>query len=152
MHDELLGELLEDELGYREGSVPYDGRQIRLSLHNDGGPWEACLALARSIVAALPEIDRKGKGAAADELLDVYNRGWREYSQPDGRGGFIDVSNPEIGADAFKAAMRLDTVSILGDMITDLWYDPGDLFLGHAINVRSFEGPAFTALRADLVG
>jgi hypothetical protein len=105
MHDDVLGELSEDEHGDLKGSVPYDGRQVSLLVVNDGEPWEAFLALARSIVSALPEIDRKGKAAAADQLLSEYNESWREFIRADGQGGFVEVSNPKIAAEEFKAAI-----------------------------------------------
>ena len=152
MHDDLLGELSEDERGNLNGSVPYEGRQVSLLLMNDGEPWEACLPLAKSVVVALPEIDRKGKAAAADQLLSEYNESWREFIRADGQGGFAEVSNPAIAAEEFKAAIRLDSVTIIGDESAALFYDDGALFAGHAIVVTSFDGATFADPHVTLTG
>jgi len=152
MHDDLLGELSEDEHGFLKGSVTYEGRQVSLQLMNDDEPMEACLALARLVVVALPEIDRKGKAGAADQLLSEYNESWRQFIRADGQGGFVEVSNPAIAAEEFKTAIRLASVTIIGDEMAQLIYDDGALFAGHAIVVASFDGATFADPHATLTG
>jgi len=157
MEDNILGTLREDERdkGVFHGSIAHGDRNIGLSLNPDGGPLPDCLALARSVVSELSTIDAKARHAAAQHLLKSYNENWREYTEDDGNGGFVVVSNPEITEEQFMSTIMLSSVSIAGDSLdssVSVAYDDGGMFCGHAIWVVSFDGVAFSDPDVSIVG
>ena len=111
-----------------------------------------CLELARVVVTALERIDEKARQAAARDLLANYNQNWREYQRADGKGGFIDVSDPELTEEQFSSRIPLTSVSITGSKTCCLGYDDRNLFLGHSIFVTSFNGIEFSDVYVELFG
>jgi hypothetical protein len=154
MENNILGTLREDERdkGVFHGSIAHGDRHIDLLVNPDGGPLPDCLALARSVVSDLSNIDSKARHAAVRDLLKLYNENWREGVEADGEGRIVSVSNPEITEQQFMSTIMLTSVNIAGDSHVSVAYDDGGLFCGHAIFVISFDGVAFSDPDVSIVG
>jgi hypothetical protein len=153
MEDEIFGRLSNNALfpGDLDGSFAHGGRQIPLRLAPGKTPLARCLALARAIVSEIAQIDERGKNAATDGTLYLYNENWREYGEIDEDGEQVEVSNPELTEEEFKSRLTLTNVSIHGDSSVSLSYDIEDLFAGHEIVLTSVT-PACRNFHVELVG
>jgi hypothetical protein len=106
--------------------------------------------LAQSAIFSIAE---KAKCAAAREMLDIYNRNWREYLEIDRSSGRQrDFSNPELGEDEFKSKLTLTGVSISGHSRISAEYGDCDLFWGHSVVVTSSERPRLLKVPARTNG
>jgi hypothetical protein len=153
MEDEILGRLSKDAHlpGALNGSFAYGGRQISVQLFPGKTPLPQCLALARTIVSEITQIDERAKNAATDGMLELYNENWREYGEMDEDGEQVEVSNPELTEEEFKSRLTLTDVSVNGDSSVSLSYDNDDLFWGHAIVLTSVT-PACRNFHVELFG
>jgi len=154
MNDAILGKLTKDERipGSFKGTIPFQQGEIELRVDPDGNDLSHCLDLARLAVAALGELDKKARLAAAQELLVEYNQNWREYQRGDGAGGFVKVSNPELTEENLTTRIRLTCLSVTGGEVCCLGYADDCLFAGHTIFVSSFDGIAFSDVSVELFG
>jgi hypothetical protein len=153
MEDELLGRLSYNALfpDTLDGSFAYGGRQIPVQLIPGTTPLPQCLALARTIVSEITQIDERAKNAATDGMLYLYNENWREYGEIDEDGEQVEVSNPELTEEEFKSRLTLTDVSVYGDSSVSFSYDNDDLFAGHAIVLTSVT-TACRNFHVELVG
>lgn len=153
MDDKLLGRLSKyaNLLGVLRGSFAHGGRQIALLLVPRHAPLPQCLVLATAIVLDITKIDERAKGAATDDMLDLYNENWREYGQVDEDGECVEISNPELTKDQFKSRLTLMEVSIDGDQSVSLSYGNAICFWGHKIILTSVS-PACRNFYVELYG
>jgi hypothetical protein len=80
--------------------------------------------VARRLLHNLDTIDRNCKQLAADRLLDLKNRGWREPGEE------------IISEGRFTASIRLESVSIDSQGGATAYYHDGGLFGGHTIVIE----------------
>lgn len=83
----------------------------------------AAIQEAREVVDKSEDLIAQGKTFAAAKLLEIYNSVWRDEGQP------------AIDAAGFIACMTLQDVVVSMHRLT-LYYNDGDLFLGHCIEIR----------------
>lgn len=67
---------------------------------------------------------------ASEELLDVYNTGWREWEE-EGQ----DHEGPILDAPGFESRLTLASISLDEDGAVSLGFDDGALFWGHSVVV-----------------
>jgi hypothetical protein len=84
---------------------------------------EAAWTKARELVGAIESITARAKAFAAADLLETFNSEWR------------DDGEPEITAAEFANRMTLQSVDLSATRLT-LYFDDGDLFLGHCLEIR----------------
>ena len=84
-------------------------------------PAEGLANARRAYLAIRADIDR-GKRAAAEHLLELYNDEWSDEDEP-------------IEADAFMRRMRLESIVLKADGSAEIHYEDGGMFLGHIIVV-----------------
>jgi hypothetical protein len=157
MNDPVLGTLVADShlSGCLVASVPFEGRAIELRLDPNGAHMEACLILAREVVASLKGLEGKAATVAAAHLITEYNQSWRHFSRSRSDGSMEEVTHAELNES--ELARRLNFVSLLvsqdvdGSMVEFCFGDDG-LFAGHSIFVTSFDGAAFQDTHVMLFG
>jgi hypothetical protein len=121
--DPVLGRLeWDEELGYWQGGVDLmAGPHIGISLSAELEELPTALPIARESLAWLLAHEEKARGCVTDEMLESFNKSWRQPGEPKvDRAGFmarIELIDADLGA---------------GGGIT-LWYSDGDMFGGHAV-------------------
>jgi hypothetical protein len=117
---------LDPELGW------YEGRRTRGKLaygvcvdtpeHDSGSAVGAAIEHASSIVLRVERELPKIRDVIADELLDVYNEGWREL-------------RPRLSAAGFKKRHKLEALVVTSRRVT-LYFACSRLFGKHCVEVR----------------
>ena len=151
---ELLGELQADPRfdDTLIGSIEFGDSTIRLSIEIGGQDKEAVFQFAEEIVSRIDHFVALASKHAAAKLLSSYNEDWRHYSASDGKGGFVDVTEPELDAEGFSGKLSVSGVTICGETICEIWFSDGGMFAGHSVSVSSFDGAKFEKLDASLFG
>jgi len=125
---ETLGMLrLDRRINTFEGEVTYSGRSVQLSIpaaQNSSKIDSGALSVAIQLVANLPHIDRAATQFAASRLAQLKNDSWLEENEN-------DVSERE-----FRRRLVLAAIEAEADGGISLFYDDGNLFFGHSIDVR----------------
>ena len=154
MSHDILGELRPDPRipNALTGSIEAGGTAIPLTIEFDGTGKDLVLQFASDIVSGIDHFVLLASKCAAEDLLDTYNENWRLYSVADGKGGFVDVTDPELTAEAFSSKLVLSRVTICGDTMCELWFADGGMFAGHSVSVSSSDGTKFEKLNASLFG
>ena len=142
--DPILGRLRRTRLveGCRdlyEGSVDFNGVAVDLTLTSDDKrDATPTLVRARELVARLGELVESAKAFAAREHVAGYNKTWRA----DGDDALTDR--------AFHDACTPTDLHVDDRGEATLWFDVGDLFAGHFLEVRA--DPAGRFVSTDLLG
>jgi hypothetical protein len=82
--------------------------------------------------------------AVARGLLDLYNDTWRE------RGDYGDEPQPRLDVEGFVSRIALASLDVWDDGAMMAYFDDGDLFAGHRIEV--FFTPTGEISDVDIVG
>jgi hypothetical protein len=135
-----------------QGTVPFRGSAIDISIHVDGQPLEPVLGLAERVAANLDVLNERCQSLIADQFLDSYNDGWRMGVIAQGDGTTRPFENPGLSRATFCSNLTVQCVEITGDELAALWYECGDLFWGHCFSVTSFNGAEFTDVRVEMQG
>jgi len=119
------------------GWLWFDGRdEYSATLDDTEGSGSFCICVedtdldrlighARRIRKNLDQIDREVREFAAARLLGTHNAVWLQEGE-----------SPKSAQD-FMHRMSLSTVSVSSEPGFELWYDDGNLFLGHSILVKA---------------
>jgi hypothetical protein len=152
--DNLLGEIAPDPRlkGSFRASIPFEGRQIELSIQPDGVELDKCLAVARELVTFLKALEAKARVIAASELLTSYNSNWREFQRVLADGEVQDVTNPLLSADELAQRLQLTGIGVTGRSIVDFWFSDDGRFAGHSVFVTSFDATALGDTSVALFG
>lgn len=122
-----------------EGNLTWRASSIGISFYGEDADGQRTAREAlRAICKDLTDLDARAREYAAGELLTLFNEEWS------------DDDEPEHSADDFTARLTLTDISASEDGDFEFWYDDGDLFCGHAIQVRGNLTDGFT--NADIVG
>lgn len=125
---ETLGTLrLDRRIDLFEGEIDYLGRRVGLSvpsLQNSAKIDDDALAVANQLRANLQSLDRKAREFASTQLLELKNDSW------------LDDEEDELSLQEFQQRISLTALSVEADGTISLYYDDGDIFLGHSIDVR----------------
>ncbi len=132
IEDAVLGTLeLNREFEQFEGEVSWNGEEVSLSLEidlDDEETWDAVRSIARELVSDSGRRDQSMREFAAKRLTALANE-WQasaeeeaESAEPLTEGAFVQ-----------RIALSELAISYEGDFTA--YYDDGDLFFGHAIEV-----------------
>ena len=94
--------------------------------------------MPRDLACRLAPFVDAARRYSADEHARDYNETWRE------------AAGAELTPETFLAACRLTDLFIHATGETTLWFDAGDLFAGHIIEVRADAAGRFVS--TDLLG
>ena len=107
----------------------FDNREVSFHIAPDGDPeipgaFDGSLRRASAVCANLPQLVRRGKEFAAENLLELKNEAW------------IDEEEEPVTAEQFMQLMTLEGFSCESDGTVIFYFEDGDLFWGHCIEVR----------------
>jgi hypothetical protein len=123
---EILGELtLDRRFGSYSGRFKWLKNDVNISLDcaSPDKP-ESTMEHALTLLSNQSEWQSRVEDCALRELLDLKNASWREDGEP------------ELAGKDFLARISLETIWISHDGSFTFWFNDGDLFWGHAIEVR----------------
>jgi hypothetical protein len=110
--------------GYYSAEVKWVGETIELRLNaEEPDEIKSCLKIARDLWSQQSSWKTRIDDFAAQALLALKNDRWLEDDET------------ELSPEDFKSKMTLQSISIYPDGNFDFWYDDGDLFWGHSIQV-----------------
>jgi hypothetical protein len=106
-----------------EGKATWNGRKVQLALSAcEPAEVERALKVGRTLWRAQKKWQAKVLAYAVQELLPVKNEHLEEDEQP-------------LSSKQFQARMKLENITVNPDGSFTFWYDDGDLFWGHAIQI-----------------
>lgn len=107
-----------------EGRAGVGGATVKILLELDEhGDIAPSLARAKVVLADKKRFGENAKDYAAQRLLKLKNESW------------LDEDEKPLSAEQFKVKMRLVEISFSSDGQVEFWYDDGQLFWGHSIQV-----------------
>jgi hypothetical protein len=123
---ERFGDLvLNPTVNWLEGKADWNGKVIEITFAQDEGEeLGELLKTAESLWSAQAAWKRRVDDFAVRELLPLKNDAW------------LGDGEAELTPADFQARMQLVSISIGGDGRFEFWHDDGDLFGGHAIEIR----------------
>jgi len=133
--DRVLGILrfstaLDDTLEY-QAKLVLDGRPVTFDLYTDDlGALAPCIQRARRIVERFETIKVKMHRYIEREIFPSYNEIWRPDKMP-------------FSLDQLLRPLKLDAVTTHPEPEATFWFDTGNLFLGHALQLRMAERNKF---------
>jgi len=133
--DPYFGELvLERAYDWFKGDVKWRRSTVDLmAVTDESGSPAAAFATARSLWDQPEAWTRRVEEFAVQELLPVKNENWLDE----------DEGEAPLTPQQFLRRMKLESIIANPDGSFEFWFDDGDLFLGHSIQVRGTlsEGP-----------
>jgi hypothetical protein len=129
----------EERFGCYTGAVEIDGVPIDLMLHtDDADDLEPALQRARELLAGFSDYSRRAEEYAVQELLPLKNDIWLEEDEA------------PVTAAEFKQRMILEALVFYAEGDVTFYYQDGDLFWGHTIELRLDAADNF--IHADIPG
>ena len=115
---------LERRFGSYAGEIYWDGLKVSISLNcaEQQSP-DTLVALADTLISASDDWTKRAKAFAADQLMSLKNDAWQDDDEDD------------ISRHDFMSRMTLKEISIDENGDFTFYFDDGDLFWGHSINV-----------------
>lgn len=122
-----LGKLtLNRDYGSFEGETKFNRERIKLLIHvNSKRKVFNQIKKLEDIWAVANTWEEEAKDYAVSQLLELKNESW------------LDEDEPKASVAYFKSAMTLESISIYPRNKIEFWFNDGDLFWGHAIEVSS---------------
>ncbi len=99
------------------------GQWVSVSIIDAGDEPLAGIERAAQMYQHIQNQEMNIRQTTADALIKNYNENWRDE----------DEDEEVINAEAFMQRIRLEAISFYGDGSAEVYYDAGDLFLGHTI-------------------
>jgi hypothetical protein len=126
LEDAVLGTLtLDRTLDVYRADASWRGLDLEVTLiADDDAARAAALTTAHALFAAQDAWHRRVVAFAIDKLLRLKNEVW------------LGEDESEFSARQFEARMRLHAISVYPDGRFKFWFDDGDLFWGHEIEVE----------------
>lgn len=138
-----------DALHYEEGSGCYTGKvelggvPVTLRLYpGEEDDLEPALQRARELLAGFSDYSRPAEAYAVQELLPLKNEHWLE--------DLGDDEEPPLTPEQFTSRMTLDALVFYAEGDVTFYYDDGDMFYGHTIELMMDAGDNF--IHADIPG
>lgn len=128
---------LDRSLDRYDAEVTWDGCPTRFSLSAESpGDVEKSLEQARKIRAEENVWSKKINDCILSELLSLKNKAWLEENER------------ELSAEEFLDRITIESITVDADGRFCFWYDDGDVFWGHCIEVRgnTDDGPEVAML------
>jgi hypothetical protein len=107
-------------LGWWEGHTTFQGRKIRLEISAKEKQKYEPLEMVKTRLEKLEAL--AFEQIAADRLISLYNESWNE-------------SEKDITDEFFKKKIALDSVTLELDGHSTIWFNDGNLFFGHSIQI-----------------
>ena len=120
--------VLNRQVKWYETEVDWLEGKVRLNF--DQGPEEemkAAQETAKALLSNPADWDARVRACAADQLLELANQWATEGENED--------EPEEIDRDQFMARMELDTIQVSPDQSFLFWFNDGEMFWGHSIQV-----------------
>jgi len=112
-----------DGMDEYQAKIKLGGRRISFDLYTDeAGRLQPCIVRARKIVDRFPAIQQKMHRYIEKNIFPSYNGIWRENEKP------ITLKN-------MIGNLRLTQVSAHPEPEATFWFDAGDLFSGHILQL-----------------
>jgi hypothetical protein len=121
-----LGQLeYERAYSWYSGRTMWCGKDVEIHL-SCGDPCEsaAVVDVAKQLFADQPGWQQRVTDFAIEQLLPLKNETWREDDEA------------ELTGEDFRSRMSLESIDIDESGVFTFWHDDGDLFWGHAIEIR----------------
>lgn len=116
-----------------EGTADWCGVPIRLAICVDEEKKpEKALQIAKKLWKTMGIWEQQLKTCVVSELLELKNDSW------------LDDDEEPVTAKKFLETIQIESVTIYPDGEIEFWYDDGDLFLGHSIQVCGSLKEGFT--------
>ncbi len=116
------------------GEVERDGRRIQLTIQGEETaevPSAKAMETAEALWNDLDRWLRKANERIVQDLWTVFDEGWRGDSDLDDGDPRASVRTPE----QFVGHMQLGLIHVERNRDFVLWYDPGELFTDHSVQV-----------------
>ena len=121
------------------GRVPWMGRDVNLSLDAERAEdLDAALGVAETLWANAEEWQSRACDCAVNRLLDLKNGTWLEEDEA------------ALDAPTFAKRMIIETICVAPTGEVEFWFNDGDLFWGHMIQVSGSLSEGLTD--ADICG
>lgn len=117
--------------------VVWNEKSISLSLC-DSAKVQESLKMAYELWRNQDEWNSKIRDYAVQKLLPLKNENW------------LDEEEVELTPDTFLDRMTLESITVSSDGSFEFWYDDGNLFFGHSIQISGSLSEGLT--RADIPG
>jgi hypothetical protein len=104
-----------------EGKVDFGGENIKLVL--DASSLDQCFKVARTLWNNANSWKQRAQNFAIQELLPLKNQFWLEEGQE------------ELTVDSFANSLQLETIAVSSNGSIEFYYNDGDLFFGHTIEL-----------------
>lgn len=118
-----------------EGSFDFAGHRVGVSIPaipDSTKLEERALSIANAAWADLQSLDSRAREFASAQLLALKNDNW------------LDEGEEAISGREFQARMSLSALHVGADGQVSLYYEDGDLFFGHSIDVHGTHEGDFT--------
>ena len=107
-----------------EGKMSWNGRRVRLCLETaEPDEVEKALRVARTLWSGQKQWNTKVQAYAVKKLLPQLNKVWR------------DEDERPVSAQQFLKQIKLWNVAVWPEGEFEFWYDAGDLFGGHSMEI-----------------
>jgi len=115
---------LDRRIKWFEGKVRLGLRKVKLSLEpEDIADTDGVLASAEKLWDSIQHWDKLAREKAQVEMLEIKNGSW------------LSDGEAPMTASQFKSRMKLESVIVGEDEDIAFWYEDGDIFWGHSIEV-----------------
>jgi len=115
---------LDRRINWFIGKAAWKGGEIKINLEGkETRAVRAALKTAQALWQSQTEWDQRVRDYAVMRLLERKNDDW------------LGEGEDEVSSDQFKARMKLESVTTRPDGEFDFWFDDGNLFWGHAIQI-----------------
>ncbi len=133
----------EEQSGCYTGKVELDGVPVTLRLYpGEEDDLEPALQRARELLAGLSDYSRRAEAYAVQELLPLKNEHWLE--------DLGDDEEPPLTPEQFTSRMTLEALVFYAEGDVNFYYDDGDMFYGHTIELMMDAADNF--VNADIPG
>ncbi|MDQ8192693.1 DUF2262 domain-containing protein [Roseibacillus persicicus] len=123
---------LDRRVGWFEGESRWGLRKIRINLSPaDVSEPSSVIARAEDLWRQRKPLTRKACEVAAATLLEVKNGSW------------LNEREPPMTEAQFMRKMKLESITVEDDGGFDFWFEDGDIFWGHSIEVRGDQERGF---------
>lgn len=134
------------------GHAMLNGHLVEFYVDPDDQSSEEAINFAERVVGSLEHLSAAGRRVAAQDLLESYNNSWRAYQVAGEDGKLETIVSPSLSSAEFESKLILESVSTTGTSCLELCFEDSNLFWGHKVIVKSFEGVEFSDAFAELLG
>lgn len=117
--------ILNPRIEWFEGKIKWNGQSVRATFTRDeDGEVDDSVKTGEALWKAQVRWKKRIEDFIIEDLLPLKNESW------------LGEGEKELTPKEFKARMSLDSISLEPDGVFEFWYNDGDLFFGHSIQIR----------------